>query len=840
MTELKTAAAVPSDSRQENSTASLESGESSQDEHDGSTPGVKKRKRRPIGVYVCDHDGCDKRFTRAEHLSRHKLNHNPTVIYSCPWPGCTKSFVRSDLRERHLKRHQARRAKEQAKAMNAANAPKKRRPKRVAPPLTPSTSVEKKEPSINSLDPVILPTIEDRQLGMHSYSQLTPQEQDLQVLKSECESPILPRPSAMAQSAPSPARLINWLFDENSVTDVGLLDSVPHMSNGNFFNPEDDPFGLSSDLINDILIIPPNFPSPSQQTEVTSEITQRLIQAIPQLAGHKHLRNIPSFLEAYWSCFHTQSPILHKPSFNSNTCPTILLLSMIMIGSSYYTAHPSASMITNPRQFGDLIAVPLRGMIFHSRDFQPPSPVWIIQSLLMLEHYERFTSNRQLHERAFVHHGTTIQLLRRSPGFGGNPLNNKTEYEKSKSHTIWERWIEFEQLKRTALYAFYVDTSDSMVFGYQLMLSTHQIQLRLPCDEELWESYLTPKEIPSTTEQLPFISGLKKLLNREPVHTSRFGKKLLLSGLLSIMSQMQQRSIQGTILDIDDVRDTWQESLSFAFDYWNREIVHGCCSTSSALYWRDDDKSQLPLSLRYDDTRCKFPVYHMAQITLRIQHYDYYIYAGAPWRMNVEAEASDYEAVGKKIKEWSGSHNGRLSVVYAYMFLFEVFLSPQDSATQFEYKFHADDDAIHERLNVLALVMLLVWAYNYSVDGPESEVLLHKPPSNTLVSKESGIEHLRRIRAELSTLIGMPIHVSNPGSGLRYHNTMIELANKLAEVKNKHHMTGLLHMISELFKGSYWEVGDEFSRLVKNCYWRSFGSMKVRCDDMYKSSSSRA
>ncbi|ONH67568.1 Zinc finger protein klf1 [Cyberlindnera fabianii] len=856
----------------------------------------KRRKRRPAGVFNCDFEGCDKRFTRQEHLARHKLNHNPTVIYNCTWNGCDKSFVRSDLRERHVKRHEMRKLKEEAKARNAALNPNKRRrvrSRQVQPPPEVSTqdpnaaqplqdkstaqndsSVIKEDPSevkklpINSLDSIILPNIEDSApINIHNYDN----EDHLSAARGEVaalhpsdisdlighskgnsllvgQAPFLttpPTPPSInvplsnsgepPQSAASPARLVNWLFDDQVGNDIGTMDSVPHFTNGNFFNPDDDPFGLSSDLLNDILVIPPNFPHPAHQTTITPEVQQSLIRVVPAIATHDHLQHLDLFLEAYWTCFHTQYPILHKPSFSTQTCPPILLLSIIMLGAAYYTSNPDSIFERTPREFGDIIAEPLRGIIFASRDFQPPSHVWVIQSLLMLEHYERLSTNRILHERAYVHHGTTIQLLRRSPGLGGNPLNNKTDYDSAQSATIWEKWIQFETLKRSALFAFYMDSTHGIVFGYQLMLFTHQIQLSLPCDEELWDSYLTPKEIPNKSEQLPFLSALKKLLNREPVQTSRFGKKILLSGLLTIMFQMQQRDLQGSLLEFDELRDTWKDSLSLAFDYWNCDIMNGCCNTPNAIYWKDvDRKHDLPLALREDDTRCKFPVYHMAQITLRIQHYDYYIYAGAPWRMNVEAEASDYELVDKKIKEWASSLSGKISVVYGYMFLFEMFLSPQDSTRQWEYKFHSNEEAIWERLNVLALVILLVWSYNFSNDGPESRVLLHDPRETRLVPKESGLAYLRRVRDEFTRFAGEFVHTSHPGDSVKYHNMIRLMATKLPHIRNKHHMAGLLNMMSEIFKDNYWEVGDEFSRLIRNCYRRSFGSPKVRCDDMYK------
>ncbi|KAG5368716.1 Zinc finger protein [Yarrowia sp. E02] len=75
---------------------------------DGEQP--KKRPRRSRKglekTFACEEPGCDKRFTRAEHLSRHQLNHRPKEIFPCQFPGCTKTFVRADLRARHAQRHE--------------------------------------------------------------------------------------------------------------------------------------------------------------------------------------------------------------------------------------------------------------------------------------------------------------------------------------------------------------------------------------------------------------------------------------------------------------------------------------------------------------------------------------------------------------------------------------------------------------------------------------------------------------------------------------------------------------------------------------------------------------
>ncbi|GAA98313.1 uncharacterized protein L969DRAFT_93087 [Mixia osmundae IAM 14324] len=56
--------------------------------------------------FACDWQGCDKVFSRPDHLSRHRLNHEPVHIYRCE--RCPKTFVRADLLTRHVERHDKR------------------------------------------------------------------------------------------------------------------------------------------------------------------------------------------------------------------------------------------------------------------------------------------------------------------------------------------------------------------------------------------------------------------------------------------------------------------------------------------------------------------------------------------------------------------------------------------------------------------------------------------------------------------------------------------------------------------------------------------------------------
>ncbi|KAI7362363.1 hypothetical protein KC354_g7342 [Hortaea werneckii] len=75
-----------------------------------SETGTPKRKRASRKGqprrFECLHDDCDKRYSRAEHLARHELNHSPKEVYRCDEVGCDNTFVRHDLYKRHKKKHE--------------------------------------------------------------------------------------------------------------------------------------------------------------------------------------------------------------------------------------------------------------------------------------------------------------------------------------------------------------------------------------------------------------------------------------------------------------------------------------------------------------------------------------------------------------------------------------------------------------------------------------------------------------------------------------------------------------------------------------------------------------
>ena len=117
-------------------------------------------------------------------------------------------------------------------------------------------------------------------------------------------------------------------------------------------------------------------------------------------------------------------------------------------------------------------------------------------------------------ERAHIHHGTTVQLLRRSPFLGGNPaVTSKAANSVSDTATsrgqdeqfdgvsdledqinsdqnFFLKWVNSESMKRITFMTFYLDVIEYIKFRHNPQISYFQHQLlNLPCDEEqLWNN----------------------------------------------------------------------------------------------------------------------------------------------------------------------------------------------------------------------------------------------------------------------------------------------------------------------------------------------------------------
>lgn len=744
-----------------------------------------KKRKRIHGTFVCEHPGCDKVFTRIDRLTRHKKNHDPTKRHICEWPGCGRDFVRNDVKEKHYKKH-------------LTNTLNNHDLNFIPADLGVNKSGEESFPINNSN---LLNSIEDSIVP-------TKNNQEVPALKL------------------SPADLIEWLFHEDTFNGDRLYQSNEYANFPGGYSPVS--------FTESVLAAPsPQFPFIYDNRNFDDTIREKLIRMIPSLDQNPDFETskIDKYFQTYWLVYHPQYPILHRPTFSYYKAEPLLLLAIIVLGSSLIkcTGFVEIYSFNNTQKLAEEIAGPLRWLIFSSTDCRPPAKLYIIQSLLLLESFEITSTSRFLHERSFLYHGTKIQLLRRSPILGGDPLNKGNEDNHPR---LWEQWIEFESMKRASFMAFYLDTVNAAVYGHTLILYAHQIKLNLPCNEELWE-FDNQQLLNESTLRLKnpkFLDTLKRLLNRERIEISAFSKKILLAGLLTIMFQMQQKDLQLSFLEWDSMKEPWKETISLAIDVWRYQMCpKGCCDTQLALSTKPGAEEMLPPMLKKEDLRCKFSLYHIAQISMRISHYDYIIYAGAPSRMNVLVSSSEYKAVSERVTAWAKSVSGGTGVVHAYLFLFEMFLSSTNE--DITYRYNPNHDPFLHRKNIIASALLVIFAYNFSTQGPENDIYEVGKSIEYYPEKEDGYSYLQRIRKTF--LKEDKIHLSEYEDSYYIHNTIKKYSNIVAFIPGRNNMVGLLKLFYNSYRNSEWEIGYEYSKLFRNCIERCLGKQSIQCMDMY-------
>ena len=154
-------------------------------------------------------------------------------------------------------------------------------------------------------------------------------------------------------------------------------------------------------------------------------------------------RMMQAYIGAYWLHFSDQVPILHKPTFSPDRTPNLLLIAVMTLGAACLDrAHPPLLQETNHGRAGvwlsNFLAWSLRFEVFMDANFAPPSKLWIFQTLILLELYEKLFTTRELHERAHIHHATTITLMRRGRSLIGksaleSPPNPRSEVSAASS-----------------------------------------------------------------------------------------------------------------------------------------------------------------------------------------------------------------------------------------------------------------------------------------------------------------------------------------------------------------------------------------------------------------------
>jgi hypothetical protein len=531
------------------------------------------------------------------------------------------------------------------------------------------------------------------------------------------------------------------------------------------------------------------------------------------------LRMMQVFCSSFWLNIHPQLPILHKPTFSTETCPDLLLITIMMLGASCLEASYGNEIMQASTDLSSFLAWHTRRMLFEDPDFLPPAKLWVFQALLLLEIFEKMYSTTTLHQRAHIHHCTTLTLMRRGSSLTGRAAFDFPPYDNDPTRTPpgpngsintcgrntkdewWNNWISNEATRRTAFVAFIIDTTHATMFGHSATMVAHEMRIPLPCDEVLWAAS-TGAEVRNHEHSLTlsgrrptsFLEALKRTLNNKPVQTNTFGRVTIMAGLLSVSWHMRMQDMRAKSTGVGK-QGSWCDQVASACDFWRRDFD---ASLTADMHLHGRHLGDIVDKDKVFESRTV--LHHLARMAMYVDITDCQILAGAKRSLGRVITPNDHAAAFKKLREiWAPSHGARDAVFYALRFLSAVLL-PQDddgpsglhSSAHQGLAYSAHDDNLLNRPWVLYFAALVVWTYGFCLDGPIA------PPLPTYTLRTHEIQ-FRDLRGFLRRVGG------------------VRSADALQDVKHRNGCLGLLMLLKEIFSKTRWELLHEASDMLGNC-----------------------
>ncbi|KAK5939339.1 hypothetical protein PMZ80_008643 [Knufia obscura] len=567
------------------------------------------------------------------------------------------------------------------------------------------------------------------------------------------------------------------------------------------------------------------------------------------------LRMMHTYIGSYWYHQHAQLPILHKPTFSADKTPTLLLLVVVAIGAATLDKAYGTSLTDSAAEFANFVVWHLRWEIMRDIDFRPPAKLWVFQTLLLIEVYEKMYSTRTLHERAHIHHDSTLTLMRRGSSLigrsasespaslledrNGKPTLHGPSGVNDGSDDAWLRWITTEATRRAAFGAFVLDSIHCTMFGHSAKMVAHEMRLPLPCDEALW-SATSPAEVgrvqaslrTNGVKPIMFLEGLKRTLNGQTVRTNSFGRTIIMAGLLSVSWHMTQRDLQIASIGPRAANsiggpDKWKGTLLRAFDNWKRDFDEALAETAASAplsppRLNNGPKNQIGSLLRPVDDENIFEsrtvLHHLAHIAAHVDIVDCQVFAGANRLLSRSVTPRDYGLIRDKIEKWAKRASARDSAFYALKFITTVLIPPgvnasSDSIDSRIYghaspilpqaydsdRYIARDDFLLNRPWVLYISALVVWCYGFALEGPMD------PPA-----RDEDFATYEQREKDMRSFLDRVAGVRAP--------------DDLEGVTGKNRCLGLLLILKESFASTRWELTHEAAGLLGNAAMKLKGA----------------
>ncbi|KAF1990968.1 hypothetical protein K402DRAFT_323546 [Aulographum hederae CBS 113979] len=196
--------------------------------------------------------------------------------------------------------------------------------------------------------------------------------------------------------------------------------------------------------------------------------------------------NIRRLVDLFWSGWYPHWPVIHKPSFDPSVTPVTLLASMMLIGactSSDISDHNNAKIWGNS----------VEEMVFSDEYFcgditlsaQPPYTTRRRLQALQAAHaiclYQYFEGDDVSKRRVRTYRYGAEVVMARELGFSSAKHNNLDAL--TRSTFSWRSYIEKEEMIRTLLYIFILDSGFAISNNQPPRIVVRELDMELVCPE---------------------------------------------------------------------------------------------------------------------------------------------------------------------------------------------------------------------------------------------------------------------------------------------------------------------------------------------------------------------
>ncbi|KAH7029777.1 fungal-specific transcription factor domain-containing protein [Microdochium trichocladiopsis] len=263
---------------------------------------------------------------------------------------------------------------------------------------------------------------------------------------------------------------------------------------------------------------------------------------------------LTAFIQLYFEKFHETMPIIHRPTFNPNTAPSLLVLAVANIGRRFSRLAETSSQVVGLENWV-YNAVKRHTKIFETSE---SIPLWLAQAVLLSHMATSFSDDRTAVERSHMTRGVLDVVLRKleqSRTAAEVRLLDVAEGPDDEQG-LWAAWTHYEAIRRTAYGLWLFDSQCCLLFDLTPAVPTEALDIPLPCHEKLWEkSSAASWELQWTgsTKQLPTLrEELQSFYDCKPVggHIGACSFMIILFGFfrdLLVLRQIESHGLLGVI-----------------------------------------------------------------------------------------------------------------------------------------------------------------------------------------------------------------------------------------------------------------------------------------------------